>query len=38
MPYNKRMHEFMESKQKMNIAIVTDYVAPKFGGVETHTY
>jgi phosphatidylinositol glycan class A protein len=28
----------MESSTKYSICITTDFVAPKFGGVETHSY
>jgi hypothetical protein len=35
---NEGIKKLMESNTKYSICITTDFVAPKFGGVETHSY
>lgn len=35
---NQHIKKLMESTTKYSICICTDFVAPKFGGVETHGY
>lgn len=35
---NEHIRKLMESTTKYSICICTDFVAPKFGGVETHGY
>jgi phosphatidylinositol glycan class A protein len=35
---NEQIRKLMESNTKYSICITTDFVAPKFGGVETHSY